>query len=126
MNRPSPKLDGHPLLIQGLRLLEHDILRVTVIRPARTWTFTQVPLVLYIPQDPICPMKEYASMAEIESDLRTRLMDMKYQQFFASLIGERNRASFFERLNRHLFPLQPVDGNRFTTGLWEHQADYSA
>ncbi|SDH80561.1 NEL-type E3 ubiquitin ligase domain-containing protein [Pseudomonas abietaniphila] len=126
MNRPSPKLDGHPLLIQGLRLLEHDILRVTVIRPARTWTFTQVPIVLYIPQDPICPMKEYALMAEIESDLRTRLMDLKYQQFFASLIGERNRASFFERLNRHLFPLQPMDGNRFTTGLWEHQADHSA
>lgn len=126
MNRPSPKLDGHPLLIQGLRLLEHDILRVTVIRPARTWTFTQVPIVLYIPQDPVCPMKEYASMAEIESDLRTRLMDLKYQQFFASLIGERNRASFFERLNRHLFPLQPMDGNRFTTGLWEHRADHSA
>jgi Leucine-rich repeat (LRR) protein len=126
MNRPSPKLDGHPLLIQGLRLLEHDILRVTVIRPARTWTFTQVPLVLYIPQDPICPMKEYASMAEIESDLRTRLMDLKYQQFFAGLLGERNRASFFEPLNRHLFPLQPMDGNRFTKGLWEHQPDHAA
>lgn len=126
MNRPSPSLNGHPLLIQGLRLLEHDIMRVAVIRPARTWTFTQVPLVLHIPQDPICPMKEYASMAEIESDLRTRLMDLKYQQFFAGLIGERNRASFFERLNRHLFPLQPMDGNRFTTGLWEHRPDHSA
>lgn len=126
MSRPEPSFQGKPLLTQGLRLLDHSIPRAILIRPARTWTFTQVPFILYIPQDPICPMKEYPSMEAIEDDLRTRLMDLKYQAFFAGLIGERNRAAFFERLNRHLFPLMPMDGNRFTTGLWERQPDHAA
>ncbi|SER62703.1 C-terminal novel E3 ligase, LRR-interacting [Pseudomonas sp. NFACC02] len=126
MSRPEPSLQGKPLVIQGLKLLDHGIARATLIHPARTWTFTQVPFILYIPQDPVCPMKEYASMEAIEDDLRTRLMDLDYQAFFAGLIGERNRAAFFERLNRHLFPLMPMDGNRFTTGLWERRPDHAA
>lgn len=122
MVRPSqaPQFNGLGIAFEALTLLGFEIPRVVLIKPMATWTFTQVPLLLYVPQDPIRPFKEFASLSEVEDDLRTRLLDKSYQRFFAQLIGERNRAAFFSQLNRHLFPLAPSDSNWFTKGLWQH------
>lgn len=124
--QPEPRFNGELIRLERLTLLDVEIPRVVLIRPQRTWTFTQVPLVLYIPQDPVSPLKEYANLTELEDDLRSRLMDASYRSFFARFIGERKRVEFFSRLERHLFPLTPLDGNRWTTGLWEHAPDHKA
>lgn len=122
----APMYDGYPLMLEHLSILDVEIPRVVLIKPRATWTFTQVPIVLYIPQDPVHPFKEYSSMTELENDLRARLMNTSYQTFFAQFIGERKRAEFFARLNKHLFTLTPVDGSRFTQGLWHRTPDHSA
>jgi Leucine-rich repeat (LRR) protein len=121
--RASPMFNGLPVAFESLSLFGVEIPRVVIIRPLATWTFTQVPLVLYVPQDPVTPFKEFATLSELEDDLRSRLMSQTYQAFFARLIGERARAEFFGQLNRHLFPLAPVDGSWFTKGLWHNAPD---
>lgn len=124
--QPKPRFNGELLLLQRLTLFGIEIPRVLLISPRRVWTTTQVPTVMYIPQDPVSPFTEYTSLVELENDLRTRLMDKSYQSFFARLIGERQRAEFFTHLNKHLFPLMPLDGSMFTRGLWHHAADPTA
>ncbi|WP_322167851.1 MULTISPECIES: NEL-type E3 ubiquitin ligase domain-containing protein [unclassified Pseudomonas] len=124
--KPEPRFNGELLLLQRLTLFGVEIPRVLLISPQRTWVTTQVPTLLYIPQDPVSPVTEYASLTALEDGLRSRLMDKSYQSFFAQLIGERQRAAFFTRLNKHLFPLVPQDGSMFTLGLWHHSADPTA
>lgn len=124
--RANPTFSGQPIEFDSLSLFGLEIPRVVLIKPLATWTFTQVPLVLYVPQDPIAPFKEFATLSEVEDALRSRLMSPSYQQFFARLIGERARAQFFSQLNRHLFPLAPVDGSVFTKGLWHKAPDHRA
>jgi len=124
--RASPLFNGLPVAFESVSLFGVEIPRVVIIKPLATWTFTQVPLVLYVPQDPVTPFKEFATLSELEDDLRSRLMSQAYQAFFARLIGERARAQFFGQLNRHLFPLAPVDGSWFTKGLWHNAPDHRA
>ena len=118
--------NGLPVAFEYIKLLGVEIPRVVIIKPQATWTFTQVPLVLYVAQDPNTPFKEFATLTELEDDLRSRLMSKAYQTFFARLLGERVRAPFFSQLNRHLFKLAPVDGNWFTKGLWHSEPDHRA
>ncbi|WP_328284806.1 NEL-type E3 ubiquitin ligase domain-containing protein [Pseudomonas huanghezhanensis] len=124
--QPKPLFDGKPILLQRLTIFGVEIQRALLISPTRTWTTTPVPLVLYIPHDPVSPIKEFGSMTELEDDLRQRLTDKSYQAFFAQLIGERLRAQVFNRLNKHLFPLMPDDAKLFSKGLWHHRADPKA
>lgn len=118
--------NGLPVAFECIKLFGVEIPRVVIIKPQATWTFTQVPLVLYVAQDPNTPFKEFATLTELEDDLRSRLMTKAYQTFFARLLGERVRASFFSQLNRHLFKLAPMDGNWFTKGLWRNEPDHHA
>ncbi|MDB6144730.1 MAG: hypothetical protein JWP80_3774 [Pseudomonas sp.] len=126
VRQTEARFNGEPLRLWTISLLEQEVSRIVLISPYRTWTFTPVPWVLYIPQDPICPMKEYSSLTEVENDLRSRLMFDDYRQFFARFIGERNRAAFFSRMTDHLFPIKPIDGNPFSTGLRRPTPDHSA
>lgn len=122
----NAEFNGLPVAFENIKLFGVEIPRVVIIRPRATWTFTQVPRVLYIAQDPNTPFKEFATLTELEDDLRRRLMSKSYQAFFARFLGERVRAQFFSELNRHLFKLVPVDGNWFTKGLWHKQPDHRA
>lgn len=124
--RSAAQFAGQPIKCEVLTLFGVEIPRVAVITPQATWTFTQVPLLLYIPQDPVNPFKEFASLSELEDDLRRRLLNPRYQAFFAQLIGERNRASFFNTLNRRLYPLSAVDGRWFAAGLRHRAPDQKA
>lgn len=125
-HQPNPSFDGQPMSLQRLTIFGVEVQRALLISPTRTWTTTAVPIVLYIPHDPVSPVKQFGSMGELEDDLRQRLMDKSYQDFFAQLIGERRRVEVFTRLNKHLFPLVPDDARLFSTGLWHHKADPKA
>ncbi len=122
----KPLFDGLPVVFEYITLLGVEIPRVVLIKPQATWTFTQVPLVLYVPHDPVAPFKEFATLAEVEDELRSRLISPSYQVFFARLLGERARAAFFSQLNRLLFPRVPMDGSWFTRGLWHNAPDQRA
>ena len=122
----NAKFNDLPVALEYIQLFGVDIARVVIIKPRAIWTFTPVPLVLYVAQDPHTPFKEFTTLAELEDDLRSRLMSKSYQAFFARVLGERVRAQFFSQLNRHLFKLAPVDGNWLTRGLWHKEPDHRA
>ncbi|MGV8917646.1 MAG: NEL-type E3 ubiquitin ligase domain-containing protein [Pseudomonas sp.] len=128
--QPEPTYKGQSLYINQLTLFETTVQRVVLIQPLQTfafdYTYADQPCIAYIPHDPIHPLKEYATFTEMVNDLRGRLMDKSYQGFFQRFIGERQRAEFFTRLNQHLLPLTPVDGNRLTLGPWKHLPDHQA
>jgi Leucine-rich repeat (LRR) protein len=124
--QPDPTFNGLAVGLESISLFDVEIPRAVLIKPLATWTFTQVPLVLYIPQDPVSPFQEFNSLTDVEDELRRRLMKPSYQQFFGQLIGERKKAAFLSQLNRHLFPLAPVSGNIFKRGLWHHTPDLRA
>ena len=45
-----------------------------------------VPIVVHIPDDPVSPLKQYASSAAFQADLVMRLGDLRYAAFFSRLL----------------------------------------
>jgi hypothetical protein len=62
--RAEPRFAGLPIMYEALTLFGVEIPRVVIIKPQGTWTFTQVPLLLYIPQDPTTGERPAPTTAE--------------------------------------------------------------
>lgn len=59
-------------------------------------------LIAYIPDDPECPLKEYASLADFMTSLLSRLRTSDYQEFFSRFVDQKDKGSFFTRVNERL------------------------
>ncbi len=72
----------HRIILPGVRVFWGD--RQTAGEP--------VPIVVHIPDDPVAPLKQYASSAAFQADLVKRLGDLRYAAFFSRLLPlpERN------------------------------------
>lgn len=62
------------------------------------------PIVAYIPDDPVAPLKRYPSRLALMQALRDRLIEPAYQRFFATLVPARERNRVFARLQQTLYP----------------------
>lgn len=62
------------------------------------------PLVVYIPDDPFGPLKEYASFAQFVEVLRDRLREPDYLAFFQQFVPARHSAELFGTLQRTFHP----------------------
>ncbi|MFK8330009.1 dermonecrotic toxin domain-containing protein [Pseudomonas sp. BJa5] len=67
-------------------------------------------LIVHIPEDPQCPLKEYSGWREFEADLASRLANDHYQRFFLRFVTRRQWPAFHQQLARRLF--QQQDGRR--------------
>ena len=106
-------LDGKPVQFNGLKLLgETGLIGVVLIGPDRISSESVQRLVVYIPHDPISPIKEYPSAQHFHSELRDRLRDPGYQEFFSRFVRQEDKARFFRRLNDRLTPLKPQPNGR--------------
>ncbi|WP_311196295.1 dermonecrotic toxin domain-containing protein [Pseudomonas frederiksbergensis] len=67
-------------------------------------------VVVYIPDDPEQPIKEYVSTGAFAQELTQRLRSHDYQLFFSRFIDHEDRGHFFAQLNDRLAPItwQPV------------------
>lgn len=108
----NQRLDGKPVRCNGLKLLgDTELVGIVLIGPDRIDSDTVQRLVAYIPHDPVSPIKEYASAQQFHFELRERLRDPAYQDFFSRFIRQEDKARFFSRLNDRLTPLrQPPNG----------------
>ena len=108
----NQRLDGKPVQCKGLKLLgDTDLVGIVLIGPDRNDSDTVQRLVAYIPHDPVSPIKEYASARQFHFELRERLRDPAYQDFFSRFVRQKDKARFFSRLNDRLTPLrQPPKG----------------
>jgi hypothetical protein len=94
--------------IQHLTLLGFALRDVLVFQPRGVRG-----CVVYMPGEPVSPLKEYQSLDQFMGVLRTRLRDLRYQQYFAGFIAQRRRAEFIGKLRECLTPmrLRPVPGD---------------
>lgn len=60
------------------------------------------PLVAYIPDDPLHPLKEYPSLTAFMKALATQLLERNYQQFFSRFVAQKDKPTFFRRANERL------------------------
>lgn len=78
--------------------------------------------VVYMPGDPVAPLKEYDSLAQFAQQLCSKLRRTGYQQYFAGFIAQRRKAEFIGKLRECLTPtrLRPVPGDTgFIRRKWQ-------
>ena len=94
-------------------------------------------IIVYIPGDPVSPLKAYGSSLEFARDLAIKLRTTGYQRFFASFVAQDESSRFFQRLRRQLkvqkwdpapvYPGPPYNPDAFRNGayveVWNEEID---
>jgi len=104
-NRTQVSSQGQPVTTSFLRLWDIELTGVVAIGKARDDADSEQSIVVYIPNDPLCPLKEYESSAAFTRALRDRLLQEGYLGFFQGLIPARQRAHLLTTLDKCLRPL---------------------
>lgn len=60
------------------------------------------PVIAYVPDDPLHPLKEYDSLADFMKELLSQLRQPKYQAFFSRFVRQKDKGKFFARVNERL------------------------
>lgn len=95
----SATLDGKPVTFAALQVFGCTLVGPVLIGPNRLDSERVERLVVYIPNDPQQPVKEYASSADFMVDLRTRLHSASYRRFFSSFVPQREQGVFFKQFD---------------------------
>lgn len=104
------QLDGiRGLTLQGKILLNHDLslmgaplTGIVLFAADLELHRSAVPMVAYIPGDPLAPLKYYADGTAFMRDLADKLRDTDYQAFFSRFVNHEQRGYFFADLNSRL------------------------
>ena len=105
--RVDATLAGKRVTLAGLKVFDSVLVGPLLIGPARKASGRPERLVVYLPNDPQQPLKEYASSGEFMADLRARLHSAAYRRFFSRFIPAREQGTFFRQFN---LLYQPADG----------------
>lgn len=60
------------------------------------------PVIAYVPDDPLHPLKEYDSLADFMKELLSQLRDTEYQAFFSRFVAQKDKGKFFTRVKERL------------------------
>lgn len=105
---------GQAVDLYSLDLLDTRLIGILVIAPIQQ-AITINRILVYIPDDPAHPLKEYPSsqafVKELTSQLRNRpaapdALRPSYQQFFSQFVAHKERGRFFYQLNALLATLR--------------------
>ena len=78
-------------------------------------------IIVYIPDDPLHPLKEYTSLQQFHDDLHDKLRQPQYLKFFERFIPARQRSEVFARIRSAFYPKV---WNRL--GFYEEREDSNA
>lgn len=140
---PGVTLDARPIGFATLKIYGVDLVGPLLIGADREHTHHPERLVVFIPNDPQQPLKEYASSHDFMVDLRARLHSASYRRFFSRFVPQREQGKFFKQFNRAYqpsgkddatldYPLQPnpallrLMSTRISGALWEQLSQASA
>lgn len=87
-----------------LKLWDVELTSILIIGPSRQGASQSVPIVAYIPDDPVSPLKVYASSKAFADALRDRLLDRDYLAFFQRFIPARSSQALNTHLENRLRP----------------------
>jgi hypothetical protein len=123
-----PRWDGGPVRYRQLHMLDTYAFPGSLLYGALLIEPDQpgddLPCVVYMPGDPVAPIKLYESFTQFTDELRRKLLDMKYQQYFQRFVSLEHSHLFFAKLNERLTPTRPVSGDE--TGLHAPKFDERA
>ncbi|MBN0979988.1 hypothetical protein JTY93_19705 [Pseudomonas hygromyciniae] len=94
--------DCPPLVAHDLRIMDCNLTGIVLFAPNLERSTEVVPLIAYIPDDPLHPVKHYPSSAAFMQSLAARLRATDYQQFFSRFVHHEDAAVFFADLNQRL------------------------
>ncbi|WP_311196317.1 NEL-type E3 ubiquitin ligase domain-containing protein [Pseudomonas brassicacearum] len=76
------------------------------------------PLIAYVPDDPLHPLKEYASLADFMKELISQLRQPDYQAFFSRFVAHKDQGRFFARVRERLSRITWQQREPLDMGPW--------
>lgn len=110
IDQADRKWDGEVVKFSPLRLLNFVIENILVIGPVvwrtnvRSAELVPRPCLVYIPGDPLHPLKVYDHVAAFTDELTTRLCHVEYRTFFSQFVPLADQDGFFTQLKTLLDP----------------------
>lgn len=109
------RIKDRPVVYSELKVLGVPMSGILLIGPERDDSTRVEPLLVYIPGDPLQPLREYDSSSAFMVDLRERLHGFQYRRFFSRFVPLGQQGEFFAALQRQLDPqLHHNKGDDFT------------
>ncbi|MVV52140.1 hypothetical protein EJA72_28455 [Pseudomonas sp. PB120] len=106
---------GRAVQFAELSILDSLLTGIVLITPRLEQRIRDVtPVIVYVPQDPEHPLKEYPSTVAFMNELTRQLRDnvvvsstgMTYQQYFSRFVDQSERGHFFGGLQQRLFEVK--------------------
>ncbi|MHC8345847.1 NEL-type E3 ubiquitin ligase domain-containing protein [Pseudomonas sp. RT6P73] len=106
---------GRVMQFAELSILDSLLTGIVLITPRPEQRIRDVtPVIVYVPQDPEHPLKEYPSTVAFMDELTRQLRDndivsstgMTYQQYFSRFVDQSDRGHFFGGLQQRLFEVK--------------------
>ncbi|WP_455808877.1 NEL-type E3 ubiquitin ligase domain-containing protein [Pseudomonas koreensis] len=119
------RLDNRPVNCSVVCLGDIELSGLLVIGKDRDIATQAERIVVYIPDDPVAPLKEYDSVEVFINELRDRMFINDYLNFFMRFIPARHRSALFEKLSERLYP-KVKKGGIFERQWLEREADRNA
>ncbi|MHA6128724.1 NEL-type E3 ubiquitin ligase domain-containing protein [Pseudomonas fluorescens group sp. PF-1] len=113
-DRSRLKWNGKPIAYYNLAMMDTRLSGIILIAEDTAIASGPVPVIAYVPHDPLHPLKQYPSSLEFMAELTRQLRDgasaNNYQQFFSQFVPHEQRGHFFAGLNARLSTVkwQPV------------------
>lgn len=98
------KLGKNTLGYQSLEMFNMTLHGPLFIGPVSEHADDDYRCVVYLPGDPLHPLKEYASFTDFEVELSGRLKNPAFKKFFMGFLKLGERAAFQQELNIRLYP----------------------
>nr|WP_306660699.1 DUF6543 domain-containing protein [Pseudomonas nunensis] len=95
-------LNGKTLLCHDLTMMSARLTGIVLFAPDLEQYRGTERVIVYIPDDPQHPIKEYPSSGHFMAELSEKLRSHDYQQFFSRFVDHADRGYFFANLNSRL------------------------
>jgi hypothetical protein len=76
------------------------------------------PVIAYIADDPLHPLKEYESLADFMKELISQLREPDYQAFFSRFVAQKDKGVFFARVRERLSRITWQQREPLDMGPW--------
>lgn len=92
-------LDGKPILQSALSVLDTTLDGIVVFSPDDVLLHPDNRLIVYIPNDPVAPFREFSSLKMFTDDFQSRLSKPDYVTFFSRFVPLSSRAVFMQKVH---------------------------
>ena len=100
--RTDLSLGSLALRCHTLQMMDAPLTGILLLAPDLETSRSVQRLVAYVPDDPLHPLKEYASALAFKQELTRQLRDADYQAFFSRFVAYEHRGLFFANLGQRL------------------------